>query len=162
MASIVHVSGEDLEWVVPPDPLQRRVGALPENRYLPSVFFGHSANKLFAECQKVNTRQRKNTRQRLFCRVANLTLGKEYSAKSFFTKCQIWHSAKQSLSSVFFLLTLDKEIFQNTFWGSKLTQIKRFWTTKLLNSSRCTMFILVICSFDKLNVNLFTNLTCFS
>jgi hypothetical protein len=65
------------------------------------------------------------------------------------------------LPSVFWLI-LGKEIFQNTFWGSKLTQMKKFSTTKLFNSSRCTMFILVICSFDKMKVNLFTNLTCLS
>ena len=49
--------------------------------------------------------------------------------------------------------------FQSTFWSSKLIQMKKFSTTKLYNSSRCTIFVLIFSSYDKVKINLFTNLT---
>jgi hypothetical protein len=36
--------------------------------------------------------------------------------------------------------------------------MKKFSTTKLYNTSRCIIFILVIFSYDKIKVNLFTEL----
>jgi hypothetical protein len=37
--------------------------------------------------------------------------------------------------------------------------MKKILTTKLYNSSRCIIFILVISSYDKVKINLFTKLT---
>lgn len=59
-----------------------------------------------------------------------------------------------SLPSVF--LTLGKDNFQTIFKNSKLIQMKRFSTTKLYNLLICTIFNLVISSYDKVIVNLFT------
>ena len=79
--------------------------------------------------------------------------------------CGTWELA--SLPSVFLALgiqdicrvlekyTRRREI-QSTFWSSKLIQIKKRSTAKLYNFSRCTTFILVISSFDKAIVTLFT------
>ena len=63
-----------------------------------------------------------------------------------------WHSAKK-------LFADRQRKFQSTFWSSKLIQMKKFSTTKLYNSSRCAMFVLVFSSYDKVKINLFTNLT---
>ena len=35
--------------------------------------------------------------------------------------------------------------------------MKKFSTTNLYNSLRCTMFVLVFSSYDKVKINLFTN-----
>ena len=88
----------------------------------------------FAECCFSGTRQRR------LCRV-------------FF----FWHSAKKLFAECFFYTRQRK--FQSTFWSNKLIQMKKFSTTKLYNSSRCIIFFLVFSSYDKVKVNLFTNLT---
>ena len=88
----------------------------------------------FAECSFSGTRQSR------LCRVF------------FFNTRQ-----RGSLPSVFFYTRQRK--FQSIFWSSKLIQMKKFSTTKLYNSSRCTMFVLVFSSYDKVKINLFTNLT---
>ena len=99
-------------------------------------------------------------RKRLSCRVSGAlpsvlfrTLGKDV-----FTECFFWHSAKSFFAECYFFYTRQKKI-QSTFWSSKLIQIKKFSTTKLYNSSRCTMFVLVFSSYNKVKINLFTNLT---
>ena len=55
--------------------------------------FGHSANKVFAECPTKNTRQNKYIRQTVFCRVY-----------------YFWHSAKINVCRVYFF-TLGKDFF---------------------------------------------------
>ena len=77
------------------------------------------------------------------------------SAKKLFAECFFYARKEASLPSVF-LHSAKK--FQSTFWSSKLIQMKKFSTTKLYNSSRC-MFVLVFSSYDKVKINLFTNLT---
>jgi hypothetical protein len=96
-------------------------------------FFGHSAKKLLYQVSK------KNTAECFF-----LTLGK------FF-----WHLAKKFFAECYFF-TLGKHKFQSTFWSSKLIQMKKVYNTNLYNFLRSTNFILVISSFDKLIVTLFT------
>jgi hypothetical protein len=61
-----------------------------------------------------------------------------------------------------FFFSLDKAIFQTTFWCPKQIQIKKFSTTKFHNFSRSTNFILVISSFDKVIITLFTKSMCLS
>jgi hypothetical protein len=51
-------------------------------------------------------------------------------------------------------LTLDKDNLKITFLSSKLIQINKL-TTNLYNSSRSTIYILIISSYDKIKVNLF-------
>ena len=105
---------------------------LPETGSLPSATW-------FAECFFSGTRQRR------LC--------------GFFAECFFfWHSAKSLFAECYFFYTRQRK-FQSTFWSSKLIQMKKFSTTKLYNSSRCTMFVLVFSSYDKVKVNLFTNLT---
>ena len=55
--------------------------------------FGHSANKVFAECPTKNTRQNKYTRQTVLCRVY-----------------YFWHSAKINICRVYFFI-LGKDFF---------------------------------------------------
>ena len=76
----------------------------------------------------------------------------------WFAECCFSGTRQRRLCRVFFFYTRQRK-FQNTFWSSKLIQMKKFSTTKLYNSSRCTMFVLVFSSYDKVKVNLFTNLT---
>jgi hypothetical protein len=97
------------------------------------ISFGHSANKLFAECQAKNHRQK--------------TLGKVFYfwhlANSFFTKCffntrqraflpNVFLDNKRSLPSVF--STLGKDNLKIIFWSSKLIKMKIFSATNLYNS----------------------------
>ena len=93
-----------------------------------------TGDRLFAECCFSGTRQSG------LCRVFFLTLGKEPLCRMLFFDTQ-------------------QRKFQSIFWSSKLIQMKKFSTTKLYNSSRCTMFVLVFSSYDKVKINLFTNLT---
>jgi len=53
----------------------------------------------------------------------------------------------------------QKRQIQTTFWNTKWIHMKKSWTWKLYNSSRCTTFILVISSSEKVRVTLFTNFT---
>ena len=101
---------------------------------LPSVVFWALGKDAFAECFFFDTRQSGSL------------------PSVFFNTRQ-----RGSLPSVFFDTRQRK--FQSIFWSSKLIQMKKFLTTKLYNSSRCTMFVLVFSSYDKVKVNLFTNLT---
>ena len=126
---------------------------------LPSVVFQALGKDAFAE-RFFDTRQRSSLPsvfftlgKELLCRAFFLTLGKEASLPSVF----FWHSAKKLFAEYFFYTRQRK--FQSTFWSSKLIQMKKFSTTKLYNSSRCTMFVLVFSSYDKVKVNLFINLT---
>ena len=115
----------------------------------------------------------KHYRRSALCRVPGGLPSVVFRAlgKDVFVECFFWHSAKRLFAECFFL-TLGKEPlyrvlffytrqrkFQSIFWSSKLIQMKKFSTTKLYNSSRCTMFVLVFSSYDKVKVNLFTNLT---
>jgi hypothetical protein len=59
-----------------------------------------------------------------------------------------WHLAKKTLKK-----------FQIKIWKPKWIQIKKILTTKLYNFSRSTTFILLLSSFDKVKINLFTNFT---
>ena len=81
-----------------------------------------------------------------------------HSAKRLFAECFFWHLAKSFFVECYFFNTRQRK-FQSTFWSSKLIQMKKFSTIKLYNSSRCTMFVLVFSSYDKVKVKLFTNLT---
>ena len=105
---------------------------------LPSVVFRALGKAVFAECF-FYTRQRAslpsvffNTRQR-------------GSLPSVF----FWHSAKSFFAECYFFFDTRQKKFQSIFWSSKLIQMKKFSTTKLYNSSRCTIFVLVFSSYDK-------------
>ena len=63
-----------------------------QRRILPSAKKWHSAKYIFAECQKKGTRQRRILP----------SAEKWHSAKYIFAECRKKHSAKPSLSSVFF------------------------------------------------------------
>jgi hypothetical protein len=65
---------------------------------------------------------------------------------------------KESLLRAY-LMALGKEIFQNIFWDTKLNSNKKCSTTKLSNFLRSTKYILVISSFNKSIVMLFTKST---
>jgi hypothetical protein len=54
-----------------------------------------------------------------------------------------------------FFSTLDKDNWKITFSSSKLIQMEKFSTINLYNSSRCTIYILIISSYDKIKVNFF-------
>jgi hypothetical protein len=83
--------------------------------------------------------------------------------------CRVFFNTRQRayLPSVFFLdtrqrtflsgvfLTLDKDNLKITFESSKLIRMKKNLTTNLYNSSRCTIYILIVYSYDKIKVNLF-------
>ena len=56
-------------------------------------------------------------------------------------------------------LKYKKRQIQTIFWNIKWIHMKKSWTWKLYNSSRCTTFILVISSFKKVIVMLFINFT---
>jgi hypothetical protein len=99
---------------------------------LPSVFFRALGKETLCRVPFLDTRQRSSSSSAFF----------RHSAKSPFAEC--------------FFRTLGKDNFQIIFWSSKLIQIKIFSTTKLYNLSRCTILVLDISSFDKINVNLFT------
>jgi hypothetical protein len=99
------------------------------------------------------------------CRVPFLDTRQRNSLPSAFFKtlskealCRVsfWDTRQRSSLPSGFFRTLGKDNFQIIFWNSKLIRIKIFSTTKLCNSSRCTIFILDISSFDKININLFT------
>ena len=113
---------------------------------LPSVVFRALGKDAFAECFFTLGKE-------ALCRVFFLTLGKEALWRVFFL-----HSAKNFFAECYFFDTRQRK-FQSIFLSSKLIQIKKFSTTKLYNSSRCTMFVLVFSSYDKVKINLFTNLT---
>ena len=71
--------------------------------------FGHSANKVFAECPTKNTRQNKYIRQTVFCRVY-----------------YFWHSAKINICRVYFF-TLGKDFFAECIiFGTR----QRLWFTE--------------------------------
>jgi hypothetical protein len=75
-------------------------------------------------------------------------------AKSFFVECFIFDTRQRaSLTNVF--STLGKDNLKITFWSSKLIQMKKFSATNLYNSSRWTIYILVISSYDEIKVDLF-------
>ena len=86
----------------------------------------------------------------LLCRVL-----KKNTRQNFFAECFFLLSAKNLFAECFFP-TLGKDNFQIIFWSSKLIQMKKFSTKKLYNSSKYTIFILFISSYDKIKVNLFT------
>jgi len=132
--------------------------------------------RLFAECQMVcrvffrardkealcqvpkKHLAKKHSAKRLFCRVSKNTwqkptLGKEAICRVFF-----FHTRHRSLFAECFLYTRQRK-FQIEFWSPKWIQIKKFSTTKLYNFSRSTIFIL-LSSFDKVKINLFTKFTC--
>ena len=98
-------------------------------------------------------------------------LGKKTLVKKTFCRVFYFFDTRQiaSLPSVF--LTLAKKFFwrvfflhyakdnlKTTFWCSKLIQMKSFSITDLYNSSRRTIYILIISSYDKIKVNFFINL----
>ena len=114
---------------------------------LPSVVFRALGKDAFAECFFLTLGKE------ALCRVFFLILGKEALYRVFFLTL-----GKELLCRVLFFYTRQRK-FQSTFWSSKLIQMKNFSTIKLYNSSRCTMFVLVFSSYDKVKVNLFTNLT---
>jgi hypothetical protein len=139
--------------------------SLPETQTLPRA-------SGFAEGQISGTRQRpslpragrRSPRQRQ-------ALGKEAFAegqpsakkrpsakKKSLPRASLLALGKESLPRAY-LTALGKEIFQNIFWDTKLTQIKKFSTTKLFNFLRSTKYILVISSFNKSIVMLFTKST---
>jgi hypothetical protein len=82
------------------------------------------------------------------------TLAKKHSAKKLFAECFISDTRQRVfLSSVFF--NTRQRQFKNHIWSSLLIQMKRFSTANLYNSSRHTIYILIISLFDKIKVNLF-------
>jgi hypothetical protein len=104
---------------------------------------------LFVECQIICREFFRTLGKQVLCRVPNKKHSvKKHSAKVFFAECFIFDTRqKVSLPSVF--STLDKDNLKIVFWSSKLIQMKKFSTTKLYNSSRCTIYILVVSSYDK-------------
>ena len=140
-------------------PRYRRPALCRVSSGLLSVVFRALGKDVFVECF-FYTRQIGslpsvffNTRQRGSLPSVFFTLGKELLCRVFF-----FTLGKELICRVLFFYTRQRK-FQSTFWSSKLIQIKKFSTTKLYNSSRCTMFVLIYSSYDKVKINLFTNLT---
>ena len=78
------------------------------------LFIGHSAKRLFAECQRERTRQTSGTRQRAYLPSATeKELGKEDICRvpEIKNSANIWHSAKRLLSRVSFFDTRQTLIF---------------------------------------------------
>ena len=104
------------------------------------------SDKWFAECFFGHSSSLPSAYQKTLC--------KKHSTKVFLAECFIFE-IRQSvfLPSVFF--NTRQRQFKLVFWNSKLIHMKKFSTTNLYNSSRCTIYILVISSYDKIKVNLF-------
>lgn len=145
--------------------------SLPEIPYLPCV-------RLFAVCFLSSTRQTN------FLPCAH-TAKIWHTAKSMFAVCIFLHTAKplfavclfsgtrQRLFAVClfsgtrqtsclpcaFFVAHGKQVLPITFWSPKRIQMKKILTTKLYNLSRCTIFVIIIFSYDKVKLNLFINYT---
>ena len=109
---------------------------------------------LFAECFALGISQKS-----LFTKCSKKTLGKQiHSAKKLFAECITFALSKEALCRVFYFNT-RQIINSKHILKQKLIQIRTKTTTKLYNFSRSTTFILVLSSFNKMIVTLFTKFT---
>ena len=114
---------------------------------------GHTVKNLFAGC----TNGKDITHGKaMVCRVLFLRTTKNYFVMCFF----LAREKVIKLPCIFFgtrlFLAHDNYEIQSTFWSHGLIQIKKCSHKKLYNFLGCTTFILVISSFDKALVTLFT------
>jgi hypothetical protein len=116
------------------------LSTLPEFQSLPRVCF-------CAESQIKNSRQRRNTANRLLCREANkkLSTQKETLAKDFFTKSQLADSRQRiSLPSAIFSLSAKKFLkitfLPPNFFYPQHTLIKNL-CSKLAKFQLCLLYL---------------------